>query len=123
MSWIKYLFDHAVAGLWNEVFHWGICVALIILSLALAFATQLFNGIPVVGPWIVKTFEPLRKDLCWFALAVALFSAGMWVGGVDVTNRASAQQLVTTKKVDAVVLDSKSPKARSTPDPFDSKDN
>jgi hypothetical protein len=73
---LKYVFDLAVAGVWSQIWHWGIGIGLIILCLAGAYFT---TAIPLIGPYL----KDARKDLLWAAAIIAIFLAGQALGAHD----------------------------------------
>ena len=99
----------AFAGAWSYVWHWGTGVGLIVLALALAYFTQ---AVPLIGPYLGR----FRKDLCWFAVAVAVLLAGQYVGSEDCKARFAAQKLIVKERVNDVV-----DKVKSEPPPADGR--
>jgi Ni,Fe-hydrogenase I cytochrome b subunit len=113
---LSYIFEHAVAGIWDQIWHWGTAVGLIILLVAAAYFT---TAIPVIGPYL----QDARKDLLWAALGIFLFTFGMGVGTKDEKKICTAQTVVVTKFVDKAVAKTKLPKAHAEKDPFDNPEN
>ncbi len=113
---LGYLFEHAVAGVWSQVWHWGTAVGLIILLVAASYFSA---AIPIFGPWLHEA----RKDLLWAAFGIFLFTFGMGVGTKDEKKVCTAQTVVVTKYVDKAVSKVKTPKARAEKDPFDNPEN
>lgn len=101
-----------VAGLWPQLWHWGTGIGVIIICIACAWFT---TAVPVIGPYL----KGIRKDLVWVAVAVAVFLAGNVMGARDQASKDKAKGAVVTKHVDKVVKSVKTPKFKSTKDPWD----
>ena len=120
---MSYFFHLVFAGIWAMVWHWGIGVAIIIFCLIGALATQLFAGIPLIGPWLVRILGPLRTDLLWAAAVVAGFLVGMAVGAHDATVRCNQRTEIITHHINDIVEGTKTPKSQQDKDPYDSPNN
>ncbi len=111
-----YLINLALAGIWAQVWHWGLGIGLIILCLAGAYFT---TSIPIIGPHMTHA----RKDLLWAAFGIAIFLAGQALGAHDANRRNEAKQVVIEERVDDVVEKTKTPKARARTDRWDRPEN
>lgn len=107
-----YLIHLAFAGVWAYVFHWGTGVALIALCLFAAYGTQVIAAVPLVGPFLARGLAPLRKDLLWAAVAVAVAMGGMYVGNKDASARCVAKANVVTSVVHKAVIKATKPASR-----------
>ena len=102
MFFVKLFF----AGVWAQVWHWGLGIGVIICLLAAAW------------------FSPVgKKTLTVAAIVVFAFMVGMGVGTVDEKRRHTAQEQVLDKHVKDVVKDTNTPAAKQRPDPWDSPEN
>lgn len=100
----EYLVEHAFAGVWSMIWHFGIGVGLIVLFLAVAY------------------FSPLGKK--WFiaaAIGVALFMGGEVVGVKMGTARCTAQAQAVSKFVHRTVQSTTTKRSRAASDPWDNK--
>jgi hypothetical protein len=92
------------AGLWAEVWKWGIGIGLVILLLAAAY------------------FSPLYKKYFLFAaVAVVIVLVAYTKGVSDENKRCVAQQVVVKQHVTAAVNYAKSKKALHARDPYNSR--
>lgn len=77
---IGYFFNVAIAGLWAEVWRYGIGTGLILLCLAAAY------------------FSPIwKKDFLWLAIIIAVFMAAFTSGVIIGEKRVHAQWDAATK--------------------------
>ena len=99
------LFLHwALAGLWAEVWKWGLGVGLVILLLTAAY------------------FSPIAKKYFVFAaVAVVIVMLAYTRGVYDQSNRCVAQQKVVTEQVTAAVKTAHTKKALHARDPYNSR--
>lgn len=104
------------AGIWAQVWHWGIGIGLIILCLAGAFFT---TSIPIIGPYLTNA----RRDLLWAAFTIAIFLAGQWLGAHDEKRKHEARQVIIEQTVDKAVDKTKTPAAKGKPDRWDKPEN
>lgn len=94
----------ALAGLWAEVWKWGLGVGLVILLLAAAY------------------FSPIAKKYFVFAaVAVVIGIVGYGKGISDQSNRCVAQQKVVTEQVTAAVKTAHTKQALHARDPYNSR--
>jgi hypothetical protein len=105
----------AWAGVWAEIWHWGLGIGLIILLVAGSIFSQ---SIPLIGPWLA----PIRKDMLWAAAVVAVLLVGEYIGAADEKARCVARQVVVEKIVDKTVDKTKTPAYKNQVDPYQSKD-
>ena len=103
------------AGLWAEVWHWGLGIGLIILLVAGSIFSQ---SIPLIGPWLA----PIRKDMLWAAAVIAVLLAGEYIGQRTEAAKCLARQVVVEKIVDKTVDKTKTPSYKNQVDPYQSKD-
>jgi len=103
MSFLPWTVQHIFAGLWPLVWHWGVPVAVIILSLAGEVVLAWFGtAVPWVGPAMVR---PLQTGLLCTAVGAGLFLWGL-NDGIKVEHAHSvADQAVLMKQVNSVVDD------------------
>jgi hypothetical protein len=106
----------AAAGIWSQVWHWGLGIGLIILCLAGAYFT---TAIPLIGPYL----KDARKDLLWAAGLIAIFLAGQALGAHDEARKATAKQKVVEQHVDSVVQKTTTPRYRKMKDRWDNPEN
>lgn len=115
---ISFFIEHATAGLWSFIWHWGLGIGAIILLLA---ADIFSTSIPIIGPWLGKVREYLFIAAC----AIAFILAGEYIGARDAAHRCVAQTQVVnhfiTRTVTRVIHD-KRPVSSDT-DPYDSPNN
>ena len=107
------------AGAWAGIWHKGVLYGVIACSIGLAFGSQFLAIIPAVGPWLVKFFAPLRKDLLWVAFIAGVILAAEYVGAHDANLACTARTVVIENTVDKAVEKTKTPKARGAKDPWD----
>ena len=110
-----YMVQLFFAGLWAEVWHWGLGIGLIILLVGGSIFSQ---SIPLIGPWLT----PLRKDMLWAAAVIAVLLAGEYIGQRSSDAKCVARQVVVEKIVDKVVTKTHTPAASQAKDPYQSKD-
>jgi hypothetical protein len=110
-----YMVQLFFAGLWAEVWHWGLGIGLIILLVGGSIFSQ---SIPLIGPWLT----PLRKDMLWAAAVIAVLLAGEYIGQRTEAARCIARQVVVEKIVDKTVDKTKTPAYKQKADPYQSKD-
>jgi hypothetical protein len=109
--WLIQLF---FAGLWAEIWHWGVGIGAIVLLVGGAVFSQ---SIPLIGPYLA----PIRKELLFVAAAIAILLVGEFIGQRTGDAKCEARQVVVTttvhKKVDKATSPSK------THDPYDDPQN
>lgn len=116
MSWMWMGVQEAFAGLWAEIWHWGIGIVLIVLLVGGSVFSQ---SIPFFGPYLA----PVRKDMLWAAAAIALLLGGEWIGTHDEKARCVAQQVVVNNFVDKVTTKSHKQRTLKYKDPYDDPKN
>ena len=103
MSFLPFSIQHALAGLWPLVWHWGIPVGVILLCIVGELALAWFGAaIPFIGEKMVR---PLQTLLCAVAIGAGLFLWGLGDGIKAEKGRSDAQQAVILKQVGTVVDD------------------
>jgi hypothetical protein len=94
----------ALAGLWAEVWHWGLGIGVVILLLAAAY------------------FSPVGKKYLVIAAVVVVLLLLAYARGIhDQSNRCVAQQKVVTEQVTAAVKTAHTKKALHARDPYNSR--
>lgn len=106
----------ALAGIWSQVWHWGVGVGAIILCLAAAYFS---NYIPVIGPWLGRE----RKALLAIAAAIGLILVGEAIGAKDEAKKCEARTVVIEKVVTKATDKAKKSRGSKSKDPFDSPEN
>ena len=105
---LTYLVEHAFAGLWDLIWHFGVGIGLVIL----------FG----LGVWFAPSIK--LKALCAFAAAITVAILVGETVGVNMEKAHNiAQQAETNNFVDKTVKGTTTPKSRGTADPWDNKSN
>lgn len=108
MSMVTYLIEHAFAGLWTLIWHFGVGIGIVILL--------------GIGAWFAPSLK--LKALC---IGAAAFVIALLVGeGIGVNMEKShnvAQQAQTNNFVDKTVEGTTTKKSRAKADPWNNKDN
>ena len=103
MQYLPFTVQHAFAGLWPLVGHWGIQVGVIIICLGGEVVLAMFKA--QLPPFISDSLRPIQTALLFIAVAAGI-SLYSFSDGVKVEHaRAVAQQKVLLNQVGTVVDD------------------
>ncbi len=92
--------DSFFAGIWAQVWHWGMNIGLLLLLGAAWFFLR-------------------DNRLLWAAAIIAAFLGGQAVGSHDQARKEAARKVVIEKQVDTVVEKTKTKKSRGKKDRWD----
>jgi len=113
---IAYFVQHALAGSWSLIWHWGLGIGVIIL---LIFADVFSASVPIIGPRLYK----VREWMTIAAIGIGLVLVGEWIGVHDMAKRCKAETVVVdhfiTKTITKIVKEKPAPSA----DPYNSPNN
>ena len=99
---IDFLVQHALAGTWNLIWHWGLGLGLM--------------GLCIVAAIFLPVF---KKDFIYCAVIIGVFLLAMAIGTRDAAKRSAAQQVVVSKRVDSVVKGTSTPASHAARDKWD----
>ena len=105
---LQYLVSHFFAGLWPLIWHFGVGIGVIILL--------------CIGAYFAPTIK--LKALCIaLAVGVVMLVVGEGIGVRMERSHIQAQAQSTNTFIDKTVKNTTTPKSRTAPDPWNSKDN
>jgi len=103
---LTFMVEHAFAGLWSMIWHFGVGIGLVILLLAAAY------------------FSPIgKKEFIYAAVVVLAFLGGETMGVHLEKVHTDAQAAAVEKYVTGVVKGTGTPKSKAQKDPYDNPKN
>ncbi len=102
-----YLVEHFFAGLWTMIWHFGVGIGLVILSLA--------------GAYFAPTIR-MKVILCVAAILIVVFLIGEAIGIRMERAHVDAQAATTNSFIKGTVERTTTPKSRGKADPWDRKE-